>query len=711
MGRGTLVGRGAAITKEFDMKFILQTEASECGLACLAMIASHYGDHQDLPELRRRFSISLKGVTLAQLVRHASAMSLSARPLRLELEELDQLQLPCILHWNLNHFVILKSCRKRLNGQIVFVIFDPAVGERKLTSMELSNQFTGVALELTPTPEFQTSKPKPSLSLKEITGKVIGLRRALLQLFLLSVTLEIFAFAAPLFNQYVVDEVIVSGDVELLTILALGFFLLLVAQTAIDLARNWFLMRWTINIGLQWTNRVFAHLTRLPVSYFEKRHLGDIVSRFSSISAIQGTLTGVLVAGFLDGIMALVALVMMMMYSGILTSIVIANVMFYAVLRYVFYKPLRDASEERLILASRESSHFMETIRGIVAIKLFGREAERQTRWQNMQNDVVNRDVKTQKLGVLFQVTSTAVSGVQGLAMFYLGAKMVMQNNLTIGMLFAFSSYSSTFTGRVISLIDMFIGIRMLGLHSERLSDIVLEKIDSDEVGTHNLVDLSPEITLIDVRFRYAEGEPWILDGLNLTIKPGESVAIVGGSGCGKSTLCKLILGLIQPTEGEIKFGGIPLAQVGIKSYRELVGSVMQDDVLLAGSIQENIAFFDSEIDLDWSKTCAQVASIHDEISAMPMGYQSLVGEMGSSLSGGQKQRILLARALYKRPSVLVLDEATSHLDLRNETFVNFGLARLNITRIMIAHRPETINAAERIIELSSGRVTDEKMM
>lgn len=710
MDRGTFVGRSAEL-KKVDMKFTLQTEASECGLACLAMIASHFGDQQNLPELRRRFSISLKGATLAQLVRHASAMSLSARPLRLELEELNQLQLPCILHWNLNHFVVLKSCTKKLNGQRVFIVLDPAVGERKLTSTELSNQFTGVALELTPTQEFQKSKPRPSLPLKEITGKVIGLRRALLQLFLLSITLEIFAFAAPLFNQYVVDEVIVSGDVELLTVLALGFFLLLVAQTGIDLARNWFLMRWTINIGLQWTNRVFAHLTRLPVTYFEKRHLGDIVSRFSSISAIQGTLTGVLVAGFLDGLMAIVALIMMIMYSSILTSIVIGNVVFYAFLRYVFYKPLREASEERLVLASRESSHFMETIRGIVAIKLFGREAERQARWQNMQNDVVNRDVKTQKLGVLFQVTSTAVSGIQGLTMFYLGAKLVMHNSLTVGMLFAFSSYSSTFTGRVISLIDMFIGVRMLGLHAERLSDIILEKTDSNEVGTHRLENLDPEITLHNVRFRYAEGEPWILDGLNLRIKAGESVAIVGGSGCGKSTLCKLILGILQPTEGEIRFSGIPLTQVGMKSYRELVGSVMQDDVLLAGSIQDNITFFDSEADIEWSKNCAEVASIHHEISAMPMGYQSLVGEMGSSLSGGQKQRILVARALYKRPAVLVLDEATSHLDLKNETFVNFGLARLNITRIMIAHRPETINAAGRIVELSEGRVVSEDIV
>ncbi len=689
------------------MKPILQTETSECGLVCLAMVAAHFGDHTDMADLRRRFSISLKGATLAQLMRHAASMELAARPLRLELDELSQLQLPCILHWNLNHFVVLQKIQQGFNGKPRFTILDPALGERRIGLAEMSRHFTGVALELSPTPSFVRKKPPPRVSIGELTGKVIGWRRALAQVLVLTFTLELFALAAPLFNQYVVDEVIVSGDRELLGVLVIGFLLLLVTQTAIDLARSWFLMRWSIDIGVQWTTRVFSHLTRLPVSYFEKRHLGDIVSRFSSIGAIQGTLTGVLVAGLLDGLMTLVALAMMLMYSPLLSAIVLANVFIYALLRWAFYHPLREASEERLVLASKESSHFLETIRAITPLKLFGREAERRARWQNLQQDVVNRDVKTQKLGVLFQVSSTAISGTQGLVMFYIGAGLVMDNVLTIGMLIAFSSYAGTFTGRVLSLIDMFVGIRMLSLHAERLGDIVTEPAEAEAPIETETDRLAASIMLKDVRFRYAEGEAWVLDGVNLHIPAGQSIAVVGPSGCGKSTLCKIVLGLLDPTEGEVLFGGMPVRQLGLRAYRDMVGTVMQDDALLAGSILENITFFDSQADRGRAEQCARLAAVHDEIVAMPMGYQSLIGEMGSSLSGGQKQRVLLARALYKQPRVLALDEATSHLDIHNEQRVSQALGQLQLTRIMVAHRPETIASAERVVEMRGGRITE----
>ncbi|CUI07598.1 peptidase domain-containing ABC transporter [Massilia antarctica] len=689
------------------MKPILQTESSECGLACLAMVASHFGSHMDLADLRRRFSISLKGASLAQLMRHAGAMHLASRPLRLALEELGALKCPCILHWNLNHFVVLKKIKRSLRGATTVVIFDPAVGERILTMAEVSDHFTGVALELLPTAQFEQKDATRRMSIKQLTGPVVGLRRALLQVFALALALEVFALVSPLFNQYVIDEVIVSGDHQLLQILLAGFALLLVTQTLIGIARSMVLMRWSIDVGLQWSARVFSHLISLPTVFFEKRHLGDVLSRFGSIAAIQQTLTSVFVESALDGLMALLALGMMLMYSAELAVIVALSVVLYAALRWIFYQPLRAASQERLILAAKENTHFVETVRAIVPLKLFGRDAERKARWQNLKQDVANRDARTEKLTILIKAANSTIIGLQGLIVFYVGAGLVLQNALTVGMLMAFISYAATFAGRMVSLVDMLINLKMLGLHAERLSDIVLEPAEPTSMWESDVSRISPSITLRDVKFRYADGEPWILDGVNLHIPAGQSVALVGPSGCGKTTMCKILLGLLAPTEGEVMIDGIPIQQLGMQAYRQLVGTVMQDDVLLAGSIIDNIGFFDSKCEYTDVERCARLAAVHDEIVAMPMGYQTLVGDMGSSLSGGQKQRVLLARALYKSPKVLALDEATSHLDIQNEQLVNAALSAMQLTRIMVAHRPETINSADRVVCLHSANITE----
>jgi ATP-binding cassette subfamily B protein RaxB len=689
------------------MNIQLQTEASECGLACLAMASSHFGCNIDLADLRRRFSISLKGATLGQLVRHADAMNLATRPLRVELEELGQLKLPCILHWDLNHFVVLTRIKTGWHGRTRLTIADPAVGEYQMDLDVFSKHFTGVALELTPTSSFQQKDERKKISIGELTGHIVGLRRAIFQAIALAFALEVFVVTAPLFNQFIIDEVIVSGDQELLSVLAVGFALLMITQTAIGLARSWFLMRWSMDVSFQWSARVFSHLIRLPVTFFEKRHLGDVVSRFDSIGIIQSTLTSLWVESALDGLMAVLALTLMLIYSIKLSILVVVTLVLYAFLRWAFYHTFKEATQERLVLAAKESSHFLETLRAISPLKLFGRENERRARWLNLKADVQNRDIRTQKMAVLFKVASTAIFGGQSIAVFYLGANEVMQNALTVGMLMAFASYSTTFSGRFFRLIDLMVDVKILSLHCERLADIVLEKAEDDVATEVDFAHVLPTITLKNIKFRYAEGEPMVLNGINLSIPAGQSIALVGPSGCGKTTLCKIILGLLKPTEGEIFIGHMPISQLGHRAYRQLIGSVMQDDVLLAGSIHDNINFFDSIPNLDLVERSSMQAAIHETISKMPMGYQTLVGDLGSSLSGGQKQRILLARALYKQPKILVLDEATSHLDVGNERLVSAALSSLNLTRIMIAHRPETIATADRVVSLNEGMLVE----
>jgi ATP-binding cassette subfamily B protein RaxB len=671
------------------------------------MVATHYGYHCDMVDLRKRFPVGAKGTTLAQLMNYAHALNLSTRPLRADLEELSKLTLPCILHWDLNHFVVLKKVNRGLSGQTVLQILDPAVGERRVSLSEASSVFTGVALELLPNASFKAADERKKVRLIDLTGKIFGLRSAIIQIVLLSLVLEVFSIAAPLFNQFVIDDVIVSGDRDLLDVITIGFALLFITQSAISLARSWFLMRWSMDVSFQWSSRVFSHLTRLPLLYFSKRHLGDVVSRFGSLTAIQSALTTVFVESALDGLMALFALAMMFTYSAKLSTLVLVSVLLYIIIKWAFYTPFRDANRERLVLSARESSHFLETIRAMAAIKLYGREAHRLARWQNLRIATVNRDVKTQQLSILFKISNSTIFGIQSLLLFYIGAKYVMGGVLSVGMLTAFASYASTFSARISNLIDAFSNTKVLDVHYDRLGDIVFEPPESESLHFLEGAKFNGKISIRNIRFRYSDCEPWVLDGINLEIDAGESIAIVGPSGCGKTTLCKILLGLLIPNEGEIFLDGIPVNRLGLENYRKFIGTVMQEDTLVAGSLEDNISFFDANSDRQFVMECAKNAAIHDEVEAMPMGYHTLIGEMGGALSGGQKQRVLLARALYKRPLILALDEATSHLDIDNERRVINVLRDMKLTRIMIAHRPETIDSADRVIMISHGKVEE----
>lgn len=685
---------------------ILQTEATECGLACLGMIAGYHGHRVDLATLRQQFAISLKGSTLAHLIKIAGRLHMESRPLKLDCDDMDKLKLPCVLHWNFNHFVVLKKV-----GTSSVTIHDPAAGVREISMETLSESFTGVALELWPSSEFKPLEQRQPIKLRGLMGRVTGLARSFTQILILALALEVFALVSPFFMQWVIDNVIVSGDRDLLATLVLGFGLLMLMQQSVGAIRSWVIMYMATTLNVQWRANVFTHLIRLPVEYFEKRHLGDIVSRFGTVDQIQRTLTTSFLAAILDGLMSLVTLVMMFIYSPTLGCIAAGTMALYGLARVAWYRPLRDATEEQIVHAAKQQSHFLETVRGVKAIKLFQRQDERRANWLTLLVDQVNADLRSQKLQLLYQTLNGLLFGIENLLIIWLGAKMVLDGDFSVGVLMAFNAYKGQFDGRVGSLIDKYFEVKMLQLQGERLADIVHTKPESLE-GAHALLDqpdLEPTIEVSNLRFRYGEQEPYVLDGVNFRITSGESVAIIGASGCGKSTLMNVLLGILAATEGEVKVGGVKLQQIGIDTLRRMVGTVLQDDVLFAGSIADNISFFDPQADQAWVEECARLAAIEHEINAMPMRFNTLVGDMGTVLSGGQKQRILLARALYKRPGILFLDEATSHLDIAKEHEVNAAVRALNVTRIIIAHRPETIASANRVIVLDAGRVVQDE--
>jgi ATP-binding cassette subfamily B protein RaxB len=686
------------------MKPILQSQAAECGLACLAMVADHHGHRTDLAGLRRKFPLSLKGATLDRLMGIGQALGFETRALRLELEDLPKLKTPCILHWDLNHFVVLAKA-----GKSGITVFDPAFGERKLRYSEVSPHFTGVALELAPGHAFKSQAPPPALRLSQLTGPVRGLWRALSQILLLSLALQVFVLLAPFFMQWVVDQALVSADRQLLTVLGLGFGLALVLQVAIGWLRGWAVVYLSSRLALQWTGNVFAHALRLPMDFFEKRHLGDVVSRMGAVQAIQRTLTTSFVEALIDGLMAVATLAMMLLYSVKLTVVTLVAVALYLGLRAVAFRPLRTVTEQQLIASARQQSHLLESIRGMQSVKVAGQEGFRQGTYQNLMVDTVNEDVRLARLGLGFKTAGQLLFGLERIAVIWIGARLAMESVFSVGMLIAYLAYKDQFAQRIAGLIDKWIEFRMLRLHGERLADIVLTPPEEDPASAFDAAPpANTRIEVVGLGFRYAEGEPWVLKDCSFTVEAGEAVAIVGASGCGKTTLVKILLGLLPPTEGTVRVGGHDIRKLGMRNYRAMVAAVMQDDQLFAGSIAENIAFGDNEADAMRVEAAARLASVHDDISAMPMGYHSLIGDMGTTLSGGQKQRVILARALYRKPRLLFLDEATSHLDVERERIVNSAVRRLKLTKVIIAHRPETIASADRVLVMQQGRVAQE---
>ena len=642
---------------------------------------------------------------MADLVRMAGDLKFNPRALRAEPDQLAQLALPCVLHWDLNHFVVLTAVR----GNRV-TLHDPARGLRHMKLAELSRHFTGIALELLPASDFAPKTERQTVTLKQLLGPVRGLKRSLAQIFILAAGLEAFVLLSPFFLQWVVDGVLVSADRDLLVTLGLGFGLLVLLQVAAAAIRSWAVLHLSATLNLQWLSNVFAHLMRLPMAWFEKRHTGDVWSRFAAVQQIQKTLTTHFIEAVLDGLLVVATLTMMLFYSVTLTLVVLGAVAVYAALRWAFFRPLREATEEALVHEARQSSHFLESLRGVQSIKLFNRQADRQARFMNRVVDTMNADIATRKLELMFSVLHRLLFGVERVAVVWLGALLVMEQQLSVGMLFAFVAFKEQFAQRTSALIDKGVELRMLRLQGERLADIVLTAPEDE--GLPRLggpgpdeAALPPSIEVRGLSFRYADGEPEVLRGVSFSVEPGESVAIVGPSGCGKTTLLKLMLGIHAPSAGELRIGGMPLAQLGLANWRAMVGTVMQDDALLAGSVADNICFFADAPDPRWIAECARLAAVHDEIEAMPMGYHTLIGDMGGSLSGGQRQRLLLARALYKRPRILLLDEATSALDIERERTVNQQVRQLQLTRLIVAHRPETIASASRVIVLGEGRV------
>ncbi|MDD7995991.1 MULTISPECIES: peptidase domain-containing ABC transporter [Kosakonia] len=676
---------------------IIQSEAAECGNACLSMICGYYGKNIDLFNFRNRYGSPAQGATLTDLNQVAQTTGLKTRALSLDMDEIKELRLPCVLHWSLNHFVVLVAIKGKR-----FVINDPAMGRRVIHQKEMSENFSGIALEAWPDSHFTQEKQRSRLNLLDLMRNIVGLKSALSKIFMLSIVIEAVNLLMPMGTQLVTDHVITAHDNNLLLVICAGLLFFTLFKTAVSMIRAWVSLKLNTLTDIQWKTSFFDHLLSLPLAFFEKRNLGDIQSRFSSLDTIRATFTNNIVMGTIDSIMTVGVLIMMSLYGGWLVWVVLGFTVCYAAMRIITYKFYRTISEELIVKRARSGSHFMETLYGIATIKSLNLKNRRSQHWLNTNIDVSNASLRQTRFDMLFGGINTFINSVDQVVILWLGALMVMDNTMTIGMFMAFNAYRGQFAQRASSLIDLAMQFKMLSLHNERISEIIFSKPEAESPPRKVFEDSAGvPLQVQNLSYQYDKLTRPVFSNVNITVAAGESVALTGASGIGKTTLLKVMSGLLTPDQGDIFVGDFDVKKIGVNNYRACTACVLQEDRLFSGSIADNISGFEDNADRQLIIECAIKCNIHEEIMRMPMGYETIIGELGSGISGGQKQRLLIARALYQKPNILFMDEATSHLDANNERMINNAIESLNITRIIVAHRPSTIACADRVIDLS----------
>jgi len=683
---------------------LLQAEAAECGLACLAMVANAHGMKVRLPEMRRRFSTSIRGTNLKAIMDMAGSLGFACRAIRLEPVNLHKLKTPAILHWELKHFVVLK----RVSGSKAW-INDPATGPRTFSISEFGKRFSGVALELTPGIDFSKGITSRSSSLISTVLEIPGAGTSLALLISTALAAQVLTLAAPLVGQVIIDEAIPRIDQSLLLSMS-GIILFIYLMNAAIRFTNGLI---TIYLGNQLGFLIQSSMIRkalsLPLEWFEKRHIGDIISRFESSTPIQNGITNSLPKLLLDSTVIIVATILMSIYSIKLATISLLTTFVLFSVRFYYSGRIRNLIDEGIQLSARVRTTFIETIRGARTFKIFGSENQRVSLWQNEKAELINSEVSLARLKNFGSAGLLILQGAQIALIWFIGAKLAMSGQMTIGMISVFMLYVMQVNFSVVSFMQNMSVFNEMRVNLQRLDDVASSESEkTEDIDERTRRAIEGDLAVTELSFRYSSHEPWIIRAANFQIRPGEFVSLSGPSGQGKTTLLKLLLGLYQPTSGEVLVDGVPIQKLGVGNFRARVGVVMQDDYLFTGTIADNICFFDTEEDFELIVSCARRAQIHDEIEAFPMGYKTLISDMGSSLSGGQRQRLFLARALYRQPDVLFLDEGTANMDGQGESRIMDVIRGLPITRVVVAHRPEAMVGATRRFWVQGGTVTEE---
>lgn len=680
------------------LTIVRQSSSTECGLACVAMIAAYFGLAHDLSSLRRRFNVSLKGATLASIDRCCRELGLNTRAIRCGYRELRRVRTPCILHWRFRHFLILESVSSR-----GLVLYDPARGIVTEPEVSAREAFTGVVLEIRSERKIRRAVQPLQLRLMNLLANGMGIGRKFGAGLLLALICELLLLTSPFYLQIVIDEVIARGDRSLLNIVALAFVVLLLFQLFANAMRQLTFLFLGHVTSFDMTARVLHRLFRLPIRFFRSRELGDIQHRIQSLHLIQGFIVQGIPAVVLDSIFVVLISGLLMLYEPGLTLLMIFALALWCLWRAMIFLHSLRLSNDIAQSEATVQTHFLESLRAIQSIKISNGESQRESEWQNLFASATNARIRLGKLQVADASVRTIVFQGARIAAIYWLARNGLEQKMTIGAISAYVAYLAMFTTRCAGIVDRVMEYKLLDVPLRRLSDVIFSEEERDEG-----CDIGPgvgEIELKALSFTYSRDEAPILKNCSARFRESALTVIAGPSGAGKSTLLQIVAGNESASDGELLLGGRSAGQVHLGQLRTRMAAVFQDDALLKGSVAENIALFDDEVDMRRVRGAARAACIDTELDALPMGYETRIGDLGTSLSFGQVQRIMLARAIYRRPSLMLLDEPTSGLDPTLERRVIASLKRLPATRIVVSHSDLMLAAADEVLWLHEGRL------
>ena len=683
-------------TRRHSLPMIFQAEANECGLACLAMIVSYHGHSTDIRSIRQASDLPAFGASLKHLGRAAAAAGLKSRPLKLELEDIPRLSTPAILHWDLDHFVVLKQCRR---GKVV--IHDPATGIRKYPLRELDGHFTGIAVEFSLAGKAIDQQPGRRLRLRELVRFSHRIARGMGLILLLSLLVQACALLSPLYLQLVIDQGLARGDMDLVLVVALLFGLLMLARIALGHVRSLVTMQFSIRLGFEMVSGLFEHLINLPLRFFERREMGDLISRFSSVEKINALISQDMITVLVDGLLSLLSLALLYVYSPLLATVCLGFVVAATGFKLCSLPGEKLRRQESIVRAAKSESRLMENVRWASIVKNYAIEEQRSADWQNHYVNSANAGYHLGSFQLWFGSGQGLLFGIEQILVIYLGAQLISGGGLTIGQLMGFIFLKQHFSSSVLAMLPKLAELRLMQLDLERIADIALEEVEeTGSLGQFPRRAFSGRVRGEGLGFRYSADESPIFEALDFQVEPGETLVVTGPSGCGKSTLLKLIAGLEQPAAGSLRFDGNPLPKLGLSNLRSGTAAVLHGDGLLAGDIAYNINLEEEPYNQPRLEDACRRACILDEILALPLGFNTRVGELGNSLSAGQAQRVLIARALYKRPRLLLLDESLAGLSDAVAAQILENIAELRIAAVLVTHNPALARFGSKILNL-----------
>lgn len=696
-----MAGRARAARRRGRVRYVQQLEAADCGAACLAMVLGFWGHDASLARVREALAVSGAGVSASSLVDGAALFGLSGRGVKVEVEGLHELPTGSVLHWSFGHWIVFE----RVEARGVRVV-DPAGGRRLIPMDTFRRKFTGVALIFQPDARFVRRREKRPGTWPYVK-RLFGDRRLLTQVLLMTGMLQMFGMLLPAVIGVIVDRVVPRSDYSLLLVVGAGSLAVVAFSLLASLARTLLLVQLRTKLDFQLATNFIRHLTSLPYAFFQRRQTGDLMMRVASNAQIREFLTSTVVSALLDSLLVVGYLAVILLMSPWMAALVVGLGAVRGLVLLVVQRRLTDTMAAQLDASARAQGYLAEMIAGIETLKAAGSERTAVGRWTNLYSGELEEAARRSRLDGVTSAFLGALDSASPLAVLGLGAFLALSGTLSLGAMLALMALSTAFLKPLTALVNAGVQLSLLTAYLERVEDVLDAEPEQDTEKQPVPARMRGHISLRGVSFRYGRDQPQVLHDINLDIPPGRTVAIVGESGSGKTTLANLLLGLYVPSDGEIRFDGQSIRDLDLCSLRRRVGVVSQQPYLFAGSVRENIALGDETLPLSRVVEAARAARIHEDIMKLPMRYESLLPDRGASLSGGQRQRIALARAILRRPSILLLDEATSALDARTEQKITESIARLQCTRIVIAHRLSTVAHADMIIVLDQGRVAE----